>query len=257
MLRDPAHPAPADLSAASTDVPLQLGSPRKLELPVGSFEVKTTSTGELRSFARLNPFDHGCDDHARRTRWLTERLCISSGMTPSRARLIANAAQIHDIGKGFMPNQILEKPGALSAAERATIQRHAKLGAQYLRTLGQLFDVELHLHISIAHSHHERWDGLGYPCGLAGASIPFPARITAVADVFDALASERSYKRAWPLEDVFAYIESEADRHFDPQCVRALLRCAHDIRRHWASASEVCADSGEPDWVTLLPVLGT
>ena len=127
---------------------------------------------------------------------------------------------MHDIGKIGIPDHILQKPGALSPEERDTIKRHAEIGHSILKNgkKGVLQTAAL-----IALTHHERWDGQGYPQGMAGAAIPLAGRIVAVADVFDALTHRRSYKPPWSPDEAFEYIADNSGTQFDPEVVRCFL----------------------------------
>lgn len=142
------------------------------------------------------------------------------GVGAERARMIYLAAPMHDVGKMAISDAILRKQAALSPEERKDMERHTVQGHSILA--GSTCEL-LQLGAEIALNHHERWDGRGYPNGLAGEAIPLSARIAAVADVFDALTSERSYKRAWPPAEARAYIAEAAGTHFDPQCVAAFF----------------------------------
>ena len=130
------------------------------------------------------------------------------------------AAPLHDVGKIAIPDEILLKEGSLSYDEFETIKMHTTVGARLL--LGSRFDVTKFAE-EIALTHHERWDGTGYPRGLAAADIPIAGRIVSVADVFDALTHERPYKRAWPMEEALMEIEAQAGKQFDPMVVDAFL----------------------------------
>ena len=147
-------------------------------------------------------------------------------MTPAETRQMSLAATMHDVGKIAVPDAILLKPGALTPEERREMEQHAERGRRILS--GSASPV-MRLAAEIAGSHHERWDGTGYPQGLTGEAIPLSGRMVAVADVFDALISARSYKPAWSLERARAHLESEAGRHFDPACVAAFLSRWEDI----------------------------
>ena len=136
------------------------------------------------------------------------------------------AAPMHDVGKIGIPDYILLKPGALNPEEFALMKKHAKLGHELLH--GSESTV-LQAAATIAIAHHEKYDGSGYPHGLAGEAIPLFARIVAVADVFDALTSERPYKKAWSIERSVAYLRESAGSHFDPRCVDAFLACWDDV----------------------------
>jgi putative two-component system response regulator len=151
---------------------------------------------------------------------LCERLACAAGMSATGAELLRHASALHDIGKIGIPDRVLLKAGRLDAEEWEVMKTHAALGASMLadsRTpLLQLAEV-------IARTHHERWDGSGYPAGLAGDDIPLVGRICSIADVFDALTSARPYKQAWPVEDALAEIDRQRGRQFDPRLVDAFL----------------------------------
>jgi putative two-component system response regulator len=120
---------------------------------------------------------------------------------------------LHDIGKIGIPDGILHKPGKLEPEERAIMQTHTLIGSQLLEGSPSSL---LQTAEAIARTHHERWDGDGYPAGLAGEEIPWAGRVAALCDVYDALLTERPYKRAWTIAEALAHIEAEAGRHFDP-----------------------------------------
>ena len=126
------------------------------------------------------------------------------------------ASPMHDVGKIGIPDHILLKPGRLTPDEYTIMKQHAEIGYQILSGSESPL---VKLAANIAHTHHEKWDGSGYPRGLAGDAIPVEGRIAAVADVFDALTSERPYKKAWPLEDAVALLERGRGAHFDPELV--------------------------------------
>lgn len=140
--------------------------------------------------------------------------------------MLQRTAPLHDIGKITVPDHILQKPGKLTPEEFEEMKLHAAVGGDVVRQVLQgVADEEYMAFASdIATYHHERWDGAGYPKGLAGEEIPLPARIMAVADVFDALISERCYKKPMPLDKAFAIIEEETGTHFDPQLGEVFLR---------------------------------
>jgi len=139
--------------------------------------------------------------------------------------LIELAAPMHDVGKIGIDDSILRKPGKLTAEEFATMQRHTLIGARILEGDDPL----IALAREIALTHHEKWDGSGYPHGLSGEAIPLSGRICAVADVFDALTMERPYKEAWPVERAVATIESLSESSFDPRVVRAFSKTLPDL----------------------------
>jgi putative two-component system response regulator len=148
------------------------------------------------------------------------------GLDDAACRTLYLAAPMHDIGKIAVGDAILLKPGKLSPEERAVMEQHTTCGYRLLAD-GQSDLVRAAA--DIAWCHHERWDGSGYPRGLAGADIPLFARIAAVADVFDALTSERPYKKAWPPAQAREHIAQNSGKHFDPACVSAFLKRWNDI----------------------------
>lgn len=145
---------------------------------------------------------------------------------PLYCQRMLEAAPMHDIGKLGTPDHILLKPGRLSEEEMTIMRQHAAHGAHILAGSASPL---MQLGEEIARSHHERFDGAGYPQGLAGGAIPLSARIVAVADVFDALSSPRPYKRAWSMEEARAFIEQHSGSHFCPECVQAFLRAWTDV----------------------------
>ena len=160
--------------------------------------------------------DTGC--HVDRVAESSRIIAETMGLDGSFCRTLALAAPLHDVGKIGVPDAILNKPGRLDDAERSVMQTHTTIGAKILAHA----DSDLvQMAAAIANSHHERWDGTGYPHRIAGANIPLAARITSVADVFDALISERCYKKAWSLEEARAEIVRGAGTQFDPTCVAA------------------------------------
>jgi putative two-component system response regulator len=168
------------------------------------------------------------DDDTQEHAWRIGRTCalLSHGLgLPHReAELIRSAALLHDIGKIGIPDAILLKPGKLTDAEFEQMKTHTSIGAEILS--GSRSSL-LGMAERIAMAHHERWDGAGYPAGLCGEQIPPPARIVAVADVFDALTHERPYKQAWPVPEAVAEILHQAGRQFDPSVVQVFTRLEH------------------------------
>lgn len=143
-------------------------------------------------------------------------LAIKLGLPTTFCDLIFNAAPMHDIGKIGTPDAVLKKPGKLDAQEWEIMQQHAAIGAEII---GEHSDPLLQMARRIALTHHEKWDGSGYPNGLVGEEIPLEGRITAIADVFDALTSQRPYKQAWTIEATMELFENQAGKHFDPKLV--------------------------------------
>jgi putative two-component system response regulator len=142
------------------------------------------------------------------------------GLPVADQELIFTAAPMHDVGKIAIPDAILLKPGRLTDEEMAVMRGHARAGYDLLAGSDAAV---LGLGAEIAHTHHEKFDGSGYPRGLAGEAIPLVGRIVAVADVFDALTSARPYKRAWSLDDARRFLVEGCGQHFDPACVDAFL----------------------------------
>jgi putative two-component system response regulator len=142
------------------------------------------------------------------------------GLPQEEQALILRAAPMHDVGKIAIPDQILLKPGKLDEAEFAIMKTHAEKGYEILRgSRSTLLDVAA----VIARSHHEKFDGSGYPLGLKGEDIPLYGRIVAVGDVFDALTTERPYKKAWEIDRAVEFLRTGSSTHFDPQCVQAFI----------------------------------
>ena len=153
------------------------------------------------------------------------------GLDQDQCRALYLAAPMHDIGKIAVADSILLKPGRLTPEERSSMELHTVHGH---RILSDSKTPLIRLAAEIAVSHHERWDGTGYPRGLRGEDIPLFGRIAAVADVFDALTSERPYKPAWSTDDARSYIIEASGTHFDPTCVSAFLS-------RWPKVLEICA----------------
>jgi len=148
------------------------------------------------------------------------------GLSVEDQNLLLEAAPMHDIGKVGIPDNILLKPGRLNDSEFEIMKHHAVYGYELLK--GSASKV-LQAGAEIARGHHEKFDGTGYPKGLKGEEIPIFSRIVAVADVFDALTSERPYKGAWTIEAAVDYVNNGAGSHFDPRCVRAFLNAWEDV----------------------------
>lgn len=158
------------------------------------------------------------------SRLIAERLDLGGGLHPGR---IYKAAPLHDVGKIGVPDHILLKPSSLTEDEFRTMQRHAEIGYEILKDCtGDI----LRLGSVIALTHHERWNGSGYPRGLKGEEIPLVGRIVAVADVFDALTSSRPYKQAWAMDAALANLREGAGVHYDASCVEAFLSAEDQVR---------------------------
>ncbi|MEJ1297854.1 MAG: two-component system response regulator [Candidatus Sedimenticola sp. (ex Thyasira tokunagai)] len=146
-----------------------------------------------------------------------------------------NAAPMHDIGKIGIPDHVLLKPGKLDSDEWELMKKHAEFGAEII---GEDDNPLLQMSRTIALTHHEKWDGSGYPKGLVGEEIPLEGRIVAIADVYDALTSERPYKKAWSVEDAVKLIDENSDSHFDP----SLVKLFHDVFPKILEVSKQYAD---------------
>jgi HD-GYP domain-containing protein (c-di-GMP phosphodiesterase class II) len=132
---------------------------------------------------------------------------------------IRRGSILHDIGKMGIPDQILRKEGPLTEAERQIVLKHPDTAYNLLKEISYLEKA-----LEIPHCHHEKWDGTGYPRGLKGEAIPLPARIFAVIDVWDALSSDRPYRKAWNREEITQYVINDSGKHFDPQVVTVFLQ---------------------------------
>jgi len=170
--------------------------------------------------------DEDTGAHVERIGILCERLALAAGFTPTDAETLRHAAVLHDVGKIGVPDRVLLKPGKLDAEEWEIMKTHAAIGASMLANSPSPL---VQLGEEIARTHHERWDGTGYPAGLAGEDIPLPGRICAICDVFDALRSRRPYKDAWKLDDAIAEIASQRGRHFDPNLVDLFVPMAREL----------------------------
>ena len=148
------------------------------------------------------------------------------GLPAALCRDIELAAPMHDIGKVGISEAVLRKCGKLDEAELREMRRHTFIGAEMLKGSKSAL---LRLAADIAASHHEYYDGGGYPCGLSGEAIPLAGRIVAIADTFDALTTERPYKPAWRISEAFAYIRSRSGLQFDPACVEAFFQASPEI----------------------------
>jgi putative two-component system response regulator len=165
-------------------------------------------------------------------------LGLAAGLSEFEADELLHAAPLHDVGKIGIPDRILQKQGKLDAEEWAIMKKHVAIGANII---GEHERGVLAMAHRIALSHHEKWDGSGYPSGLAGNAIPLEGRIVAVADVFDALTSDRPYKKAWPVEQAFAYLREHRGQHFDPALVDLFLTLVPsvlEVMQRWAEGAE-------------------
>jgi response regulator RpfG family c-di-GMP phosphodiesterase len=189
--------------------------------------------------ARLSRAAEQRDDqtgqHVVRVAQVSRIIARQLGLDPKWTDDFCRASPMHDVGKISIPDAILFKPGRLDADERKQMERHAEAG---YRVLAGSSSQLVQLAAEIAISHHERWDGKGYPRCVAGPDIPLSGRITAVADVCDALLSARPYKQPWSLDEVRAHLVENAGTHFDPACVSALIA-------RWAEVESIYSERSE------------
>ncbi len=169
--------------------------------------------------AALDAREHETELHSLRVRAYALRIGAELAMTPKQMRLLGQASLLHDIGKIGTPDPILLKPGPLTDEEWQTMRRHPEVGRRILLLVSFLKDSA-----EIVYSHHEHYDGTGYPRSLSGEQIPFEARVFAVADAFDALTSDRPYRKKVSCEEARKVIQADSGKYFDTEAVRAFLR---------------------------------
>lgn len=187
--------------------------------------------------------DEETANHLRRmssyARLIARTIAPRYNLDDEDVEFIYRFAQLHDIGKIAIADAMLLKPGKLTADEYTAVKQHVVRGAEMAQLMVDEFGLDTVRHIDMLRNiilcHHERYDGQGYPAGLAGKDIPIEGRVVAVADVFDALTSERPYKRAWSCDDAFAYLYKQAGSQFDPICIEAALACAEQFAQIQAS----------------------
>lgn len=184
-------------------------------------ELQLREKETLLRLAKAGEFrDEETGDHVLR---MSDYACLiarSLNLDDNLCEVIRLAAPMHDIGKIGIPDHILLKPGKLTSQEWNIMQKHTRIGYDILRDSTSCY---IQAGAVIAYGHHERFDGKGYPQGLAGNDIPIEARVVAVADVFDALRSERPYKSGWSLDRTLGYLEAQRGNHFDPDCVDVFM----------------------------------
>ena len=190
-------------------------------------ELNETRLQVIRRLGRAAEFrDNETGLHIIRMSKTSALLAHSLGWSSTDCELMLNASPMHDIGKIGIPDNILLKPGKLEPHEWEVMKSHAAIGAELLAGDDSAL---LRLGREIALAHHEKWDGSGYPNGLAGQAIPESGRIVAVADVFDALTSSRPYKKPWPIEDAVAYMRDNSSKHFDPDVIECFRHCLPEV----------------------------
>ena len=204
---------------------------RELARQVGERTAELFNTRQqiIRRLGRAAEFrDNETGNHIIRMSHFCRLIGQAAGLGEKSVEILYQASPMHDVGKIGIPDQIMLKPGPLDAGEWEMMKRHPEIGAQII---GRHDDELLQAARTIALYHHEKWDGSGYPHGLRGEEIPLMARIAALADVFDALATARPYKEAWSLEKILSHIEAQAGRHFDPALIEPFKRALPEILR--------------------------
>lgn len=177
--------------------------------------------------------------HITRIAYYAQWIAKTLGLSETEQYLILKTAPLHDVGKVGIPDRILRKTGNLNKEEYEIMKRHTTIGHRILQGSSSYL---LQTAAEIALTHHERYNGSGYPQGLHGPEIPLYGRIVALADVFDALTSENGYKKAWEIEDAFEYIQAKSAKHFDPDCVRAFFAGKDQIisiKERYGDAKEI------------------
>lgn len=203
-------------------------------------ELRATRLSIVQRLGRAAEYkDNETGLHVIRMSHFARLIALAAGYTQAWADNLLNTAPMHDVGKIGIPDAILQHPGALDGPQWEIMRKHTLIGAEIIGDDGSSF---LRMAREIALCHHEKWNGSGYPHGLAGEDIPVAARIVAIADVFDALTSRRPYKEPWPVQEAVDLILAERGRHFDPQLVDAFLRCLPEIlevREQWQEEGQL------------------
>jgi putative two-component system response regulator len=209
------------------------------EVAQATAEIREREREAVFRLARAAEFrDPETGAHIQRMAHYSRLIAAGLGLDAAQQDLILEAAPMHDVGKLGTPDLILLKPGKLTPEEFAVMKRHAAIGWEILRDSAA---PTLKVAAEIAHTHHEKYDGSGYPRGLAGEDIPLFGRIVAVADVFDALTSARPYKPAWEFDRAWDFLAANRGSHFDPRCVDAFLAkraAVLDIRQQFSDPEE-------------------
>ena len=208
------------LEALASQAAIMIGYAKLLEdLQRSNTELNLAYDSTLEGWSRaLEVRDRETNGHSHRVAEMTLRLARAMKVSEPDLIHIHRGALLHDIGKLGIPDNILLKSGPLNEDEREMIRKHSTIAFEMLAPIAYLRPA-----LDIPYSHHEMWDGAGYPRGLKGEEIPLAARIFAIVDVWDALTSDRPYRKAWSAEATLAYIREQAGKHFDPQVVDAFL----------------------------------
>lgn len=182
--------------------------------------------------------------HIKRMAHYSRLIAMHLGLSVDQQDLLLQAAPMHDIGKVGTPDLILLKPGRLTEEEFVIMKQHAVIGYEVLNASSSPL---LKTAAEIAHTHHEKFDGSGYPRGLKGSDIPLFGRIVAVADVFDALTSERPYKKAWSVEDACGLLREGSGKHFDPDCLAAFFKGFEQVMAIKGAFVDEVPEQRQPD----------
>lgn len=196
-------------------------------------------------------------NHVKRVAEYSKLLALAYGLSEEDADLLRQASPMHDIGKIAIPDSILNKPGRFDENERFIMDTHAELGYQMIKSSKRPL---LKTAAIVAHEHHEKWDGTGYPRGLAGENIHIYGRITAIADVFDALGSDRVYKKAWDDDKIFQLLRDERAKHFDPKLIDLFfekLNAIKEVRETFKDIYIKKVDLKRDKQITILGAYGT
>jgi putative two-component system response regulator len=209
------------------------------EVKVAKRNEKLRRNASLEAIYRLSRAAEYRDDdtgsHIRRVSHYAAAVAHRMGENDRFVETLRHSVPMHDIGKIGIPDSILLKPGKLTPHEWEIMKTHTTIGGKILH--GSDFELIQSAYV-ITLTHHEKWDGSGYPKGLRGEDIPIEGRITAIVDVFDALTTKRPYKAAFPLENAYAIIKKERGRHFDPMVVDAFFAAEDELLSIWAKYRE-------------------
>jgi putative nucleotidyltransferase with HDIG domain len=185
-----------------------------------NFELAMAYDATIEGWSRaLDLRDRETEGHTQRVTDMTLRLARAMGLGEDRLVSIRRGALLHDIGKMGIPDYILHKPEELTEEEQQIMRQHPQLAYDMLKQIAYLRDA-----LDIPYCHHEKWDGTGYPRGLSGMQIPLEARLFTIVDVWDAITTDRPYRKSWPKEKALNYIREESGKYFDPQLVEIFLR---------------------------------
>jgi putative two-component system response regulator len=199
-------------------------------------ELRETQHALLHCLGRAAEFrDNETGLHTIRVSHYVRALAVAAKLPSAQAELLFHAAPLHDIGKIGIPDGVLLKAGKLDEIEWQLMRQHPTIGSQII---GEQTSEILRMARVIAETHHEKWDGSGYPNGLKGNSIPLPGRLVAIADVFDALTSERPYKKPWTVESAVDLITTQSEKHFDPELVERFL----EVRSEFTAIRDTYSD---------------